>query len=128
MLSDAPAHALFVLCGPLDSSGLPDILCAIQVCYEGSISKESYENNHKRGIRPSGDLIPWTVSEQYQDPNFAKLNGVRVVRIATHPATQGKGYGTKALQLLQKYYEGALIDVDCDNVIDEQDELLNGNR
>jgi len=30
MLSDAPAHGLFVLCGPLDNqAGIPDLLCAI---------------------------------------------------------------------------------------------------
>jgi len=64
MLSDAPAHALFVLCGPLDNqSGIPDLLCAIQVCYEGEISVSTIEDNMKRGIWPSGDLIPWTVSE-----------------------------------------------------------------
>jgi len=51
MLSDAPAHALFVLCGPLDNqSGIPDLLCAIQVCYEGEISVSTIEDNMKRGI------------------------------------------------------------------------------
>lgn len=38
-----------------------------------------------RGERLAGDLIPWTVSQQYQDPEFAALSGGRVVRIATHP-------------------------------------------
>ena len=64
----------------------------------------------KRGFRPSGDLIPWTVSEQFQDSNFGALNGVRVVRIATHPSALGKGYGSRALDQLQQYYEGALLD------------------
>jgi N-acetyltransferase 10 len=39
MLSDAPAHQVFVLLGPIREGGLPDILCAIQVCFEGEISK-----------------------------------------------------------------------------------------
>ena len=60
----------------------------------------------KRGLRPSGDLIPWTVSEQFQDESFASLSGIRVVRIATHPNAQGRGYGSRALELLIKYYEG----------------------
>jgi N-acetyltransferase 10 len=124
LLSDAPGHALFVLIGPLDrqKSKIPDILCAIQVCYEGNVSKEAINNNMARGMRPSGDLIPWTVSEQFQDDNFGMLNGVRVVRIATHPNAQKKGYGTKALELLQKYYDGLMIDID--NIkTDEIDEL-----
>lgn len=41
LLSDAPAHQVFVLLGPISegSSSLPDILCAVQVCFEGDISK-----------------------------------------------------------------------------------------
>ena len=33
LMSDAPAHMVFVLLGPVrpDSSDLPDVLCAIQV-------------------------------------------------------------------------------------------------
>lgn len=76
-----------------------------------------------RGAKPAGDLIPWTVSEQFQDDNFAMLSGVRVVRIATHPNAQKKGYGTKALELLQKYYDGMMIDID--NIkTDESDEIF----
>ena len=41
-----------------------------------------------RGKRASGDLIPWTVSQQFADSNFASLTGVRVVRIAVHPDLQ----------------------------------------
>ena len=42
LLSDAPAHQVFVLLGPMSegsSDGLPDVLCAIQVCYEGEINQ-----------------------------------------------------------------------------------------
>ena len=66
----------------------------------------------KRGNRPSGDLIPWTISEQYQDESFASLSGVRVVRIATHPSAQGRGYGSKAMELLLNYYQNKLLDFD----------------
>ena len=31
--------------------------------------------------------------------------GARIVRIATHPGYQRMGYGTRALKLLQKYYQ-----------------------
>jgi N-acetyltransferase 10 len=65
LLSDAPAHHIFVLMGSLNQEGgdLPDVLCAIQVCFEGRISSETFNKEMKRGVRPSGDLIPWTVSE-----------------------------------------------------------------
>jgi len=46
------------------------------------------------------------------------------VRIATHPNAQGKGYGSRALEQLLKYYEGQLIDFD--NIkTDEQQEMKN---
>ena len=69
LLSDAPAHALFVLAGPIEAgqSGPPDLLCAVQVCVEGALSRETLGEASQRGGRPSGDLIPWTVSEQFQD-------------------------------------------------------------
>lgn len=125
LMSDAPAHSLFVLMGPLDDKKMdeiPDILCALQVCAEGNISKDSVMNNMKKGIRPSGDLIPWTVSEQFQDNDFALLSGIRIVRIATHPHAQKMGYGSKAIELLTKYYEGELLDVD--NLISDENKEM----
>nr|CAB3264206.1 N-acetyltransferase 10 [Phallusia mammillata] len=114
MLSDAPAHHIFCLLPPVtsDQSSLPDVLCVLQICLEGEISKKSISASLSRGSRSSGDLIPWTVSEQFQDPDFAGLSGARVVRIATHPDYQGMGYGSRAIDLLEKYYEGQLTSLD----------------
>ena len=76
-----------------------------------------------KGSVRSGDLIPWTISQQvnilrfffffflflqryllfacpfafgyqFQDNEFPSLSGARVVRIATHPEYQKMGYGT----------------------------------
>ncbi|XP_073514881.1 RNA cytidine acetyltransferase [Phyllobates terribilis] len=108
LLSDAPAHHLFCLLPPVPptQNALPEVLAVIQVSLEGEISRQSIMNSLSRGKKASGDLIPWTVSEQYQDPDFGSLSGGRVVRIAVHPDYQGMGYGSRALQLLQMYYEG----------------------
>ena len=117
MLSDAPAHHIFCLLGPLSNeamalSGLPEILCVVQVCLEGEISHQSVVDNLQRGKRASGDLIPWTVSQQFQDNDFPRLAGGRIVRIATHPDYQGMGYGQRAMKLLQEYYEGKIVNLD----------------
>ncbi|XP_007111426.1 RNA cytidine acetyltransferase [Physeter macrocephalus] len=108
MLSDAPAHHLFCLLPPVPptQNALPEVLAVIQVCLEGEISRQSILNSLSRGKKASGDLIPWTVSEQFQDPDFGSLSGGRVVRIAVHPDYQAMGYGSRALRLLQMYYEG----------------------
>lgn len=114
MLSDAPAHHLFVLLAPVqpNARALPQVLCVLQVCYEGGISKSSVSDNFSRGRRAHGDLIPWTVSQQFQDEEFAGLAGARVVRIATHPEYQRMGYGLRALELLAEYYLGHIPSLD----------------
>ncbi|KIW21275.1 hypothetical protein PV08_01855 [Exophiala spinifera] len=108
LMSDAPAHQLFVLIPPIaeDANRLPEPLCVIQVALEGRISKNAVLNSLSRGQRAGGDLIPWLVSQQFQDSEFAGLSGSRVVRIATNPEYLNMGYGSRALQLLTDFYEG----------------------
>lgn len=115
LMSDAPAHELFVLTSStIQDNGLPEPLCVIQIALEGNISKQSVMAGLDRGQRPAGDLIPWLVSQQFQD-DFASLSGARIVRIATHPDCVSMGYGTKALELLIDYYEGKFIYLGEDN-------------
>ena len=108
LMSDAPAHQLFVLTAPAEDNKLPEPLCVIQVALEGQISRESVLSSLSRGQRAGGDLIPWIVSQQFQDENFASLSGARVVRIATNPDYVNMGYGSKALSLLVDFYDGKL--------------------
>lgn len=56
-------------------------------------------------LRCQGDLIPWTVGQQFQDADFPALSGARIVRIAVHPELGRAGYGSRALELLRRYYE-----------------------
>lgn len=108
LMSDAPAHQLFVLVPPIDDEAtrLPQPLCVIQVALEGRISRQSVLNSLSRGQRAGGDLIPWVVSQQFQDSEFAGLSGSRIVRIATNPDYLSMGYGSRALQLLTDFYDG----------------------
>lgn len=108
LMSDAPAHQLFVLVPPVEegSNRLPEPLCVVQLALEGQISRESVINSLSRGQRAGGDLIPWLVSQQFQDEEFAALSGARVVRIATNPDYISMGYGSRALELLTDFFEG----------------------
>ena len=82
----------------------------------------------QRGQRASGDLIPWTMAQQFQDDNFPQLSGARIVRIATHPEYQKMGYGSRALHLLKEYYEGKIVsieeDIEAETIDEVQEEEL----
>lgn len=122
MLSDAPLHNLFCLLGPIvKKDQLPEVLVIIQVALEGKISQKRL--NDSSGSRASGDLIPWNVSEQFNDKEFTKLSGARIVRIATHPNYQRMGYGKRALQLLMNYYEGKFTSLNEDDTLEENSEV-----
>merc|ERR1719469_1703547 len=125
MLSDAPAHAVFVLLnGKQENTGrLPDIIAVVQVALEGKISRKTVEAQLARGHRSAGDLIPWTISQQFGDSNFAELSGVRIVRIAVHPTLQGMGYGSRAMDLLTRFYNGEMINLmDAPASMEEDDD------
>ncbi|PWN52856.1 DUF699-domain-containing protein [Violaceomyces palustris] len=114
LMSDAPGHRLFVLLAPLKDGdgGLPEPLCVVQVALEGNIARQSVLNALSRGARESGDLIPWLIAQQFQDADFASLSGARVVRIAVHPDYAKMGYGSRALEALEAFYSGNLLDAD----------------
>jgi N-acetyltransferase 10 len=91
LMSDAPAHQLFVLLPPLkdDADTLPEPLVVLQVALEGKISRESIMDSLSRGLRSGGDMIPWIITQQYQETKFAEMSGARVVRVAVHPDYAG---------------------------------------
>ncbi|CAO1623665.1 unnamed protein product [Parajaminaea phylloscopi] len=115
LMSDAPGHRLFVLLAPQEpgSTSLPEPLAVLQVALEGNIARQSVLNSLSRGERSSGDLIPWTLSQQFQDFDFASLNGVRVVRLAVHPHYAQSGYGSRALECMRQYFAGEMLDADA---------------
>ncbi|CAI7807913.1 unnamed protein product [Closterium sp. NIES-53] len=130
LMSDAPAHHLFVLLGPVDESqtSLPDVLCVLQVCLEGEISRASALKGLSQGHQPTGDLLPWTLSQQFQDSEFPSLSGARVVRIAVHPDLMHAGYGSRAVDLLARYYEGQLTSMGEDSEEESEEEEEGGKR
>ncbi|KAJ4768261.1 RNA cytidine acetyltransferase [Rhynchospora pubera] len=117
LMADAPAHHLFVLLGPVDETKnqLPDILCVIQVCLEGQISRKSAMKSLSEGRSPSGDQIPWKFCEQFQDEVFPTLSGARIVRIAVHPMALRSKYGSAAVDILRRYYQGQITHLEEDD-------------
>ncbi|KAF7978671.1 hypothetical protein HWV62_45204 [Athelia sp. TMB] len=114
LLSDAPAHHLFVLLPPIkdDETHLPEPLVVLQVALEGNISKGAIMDGLGRGLRAGGDMIPWLVAQQFQESKFALLSGARVVRVATHPDYANMGYGSRAISALNSFYSGEYFNLD----------------
>ncbi|CAL2029115.1 unnamed protein product [Caenorhabditis brenneri] len=124
MLSDAPAHNLFVLMAPIDKNRktIPEVLAVVQVCLEGRLDSDKVENGLESGKRAAGDLLPWTVSQQFMDKQFGTLCGGRIVRVAVHPDYQSMGYGSRAVQLIEQYYLGLATS------LDEEEKTVTSNK
>lgn len=75
LMSDAPAHELFVLLPPIDADDntLPEPLVVLQVAMEGRISKDVILESLARGERAGGDLIPWLMAQQVRS-SFLSAN------------------------------------------------------
>ena len=103
LMSDAPKHHVMALIPPVtdQDAQVPEVYVAIQIALEGRIgSRHEIFAKTAGGLRPSGDMIPWTLSQQFSDTDFGQLNGVRIVRIAVHPSLARMGYGSEALKQL----------------------------
>jgi N-acetyltransferase 10 len=108
LMSDAPKHHVLALIAPVgeEDTGVPEVYAAIQIAMEGGIgSREDIISRTGGSIRPSGDMIPWTLSQQFSDTDFGRLNGIRIVRIAVHPSLARMGYGSEAIRQLSQFVD-----------------------
>ncbi len=96
ILADAPHHSIRAL---RTSSGA--IVCAAQVAEEGGLDDELIEDLI-RGGRIPGNIIPDRILKHIRIRDFGRLRGWRIVRIATHPAVQGRGIGSRMLEELYR--------------------------
>ncbi|KAK1444783.1 N-acetyltransferase 10 [Babesia gibsoni] len=106
LLSDAPAHKLLVLMSKdsekSESGSEADfeskVLCVLHVSLEGRISKLIAKEAVSQGAtKKSGDMIPWTLTQNFCTEDFCQLLGVRVIRVAVPQALQGMGYGSECM-------------------------------
>eukprot|EP00634_Sargassococcus_sp_CCMP2135_P001773 CAMPEP_0198674076 /NCGR_PEP_ID=MMETSP1467-20131203/97727_1 /TAXON_ID=1462469 /ORGANISM="unid. sp., Strain CCMP2135" /LENGTH=780 /DNA_ID=CAMNT_0044410965 /DNA_START=1529 /DNA_END=3868 /DNA_ORIENTATION=+ len=138
LISDAPAHRLFVLLGPSSNLHSPQSTSPGQRDLDSHAEGDDCEWTGVDPMQPSlpdilvvahvvlegalttrldanhqygapGDLIPWTLSHHFCDSDMLKLTGVRVLRLATNPALHSMGYGSRALSLLMSFFRGNLL-------------------
>ncbi len=92
MLADAPHHVIRAV-----KTSTGKIVCAIQIAQEGPIESNMVDELLKGGKIP-GNIIPDRFLKHTRLVEFASTVGWRIVRIATHPAVQGKGIGSWAIE------------------------------
>jgi len=74
-------------------------VCSLHVAIEGSLSERMIEEMGS-GYRPKGQVIPDVILKHFWKFEFPKMRGLRVVRIATHPALMNMGIGSFSIEKL----------------------------
>ncbi|MEM3104405.1 MAG: GNAT family N-acetyltransferase [Candidatus Bathyarchaeia archaeon] len=102
ILGDAPHHSARAV---IAKSG--EIIAALHIAEEGKMRRELIDLVIS-GNPPPGNLIPSCIIKYYPlYSEFARLKGIRIVRIAVHPELIGRGIGSLAIKNL------------CNEAIDE---------
>jgi tRNA(Met) cytidine acetyltransferase len=99
IIADATHHRLY----SLGFEGDP--ITVIQVAEEGGLRPELVQAS-LRGLTFEGDLIPDRMLKHSRIEDFGYMKGLRIVRIATLPSMQGRGFGSLAINELVKHAEG----------------------
>lgn len=99
ILLDAPHHSARAL----TYNG--KIIVSLWVAEEGGLTFTSREDM-LREAEASGHVIPSRIALHCGILDFFKLKGLRIVRIATHPNFTGRGFGSKALSMLESESSG----------------------
>ncbi len=101
LIADSYRHSLAYLTGSIQDRH-NSILLACQLAKEGALP-DNIALKIDEGHFIEGDLIP-AIGIRYFSPDFAKLKGLRIVRIATHPELKNKGLGRMAIERILKQY------------------------
>ncbi len=97
LLADAPHHEAWYV-----KTKTNKIVNALQVAYEGEFNNGMIEEI-KRGKDPQGHIIPTLMVKYHRSYIFPFKKGLRVIRIATHPAVMNKGIGSFALKKITEH-------------------------
>ncbi len=92
-LLDAPNIAIRALMH--DDHIVSIALLAREGGLDAATRREAYE-----GGRIRGNMIPDLLTSQLRDPDAANPIGMRILRIATHPAVRSRGYGSRLITMI----------------------------
>jgi tRNA(Met) cytidine acetyltransferase len=82
------------------------VINSLHLCEEGELRDEYVEKILKTGCKEiKGNIIPGIIVRHYRIAEFAKLKGIRIVRIATHPSLFSLGIGSDAIKFLEEEFK-----------------------
>ncbi|XP_054718825.1 RNA cytidine acetyltransferase-like [Uloborus diversus] len=115
-IANDPDYHIFCLLPPHSNSmkSSPEILCAILVHVENVIPQNIIycgSNNTTLNFQCFQD---WKISNKDNGLTMESTQGIHILDIVSHPHYRRMGYGIRALQLLQEFYEGKCISLDED--------------
>ncbi len=96
MMADAPHHSIRAIKLPNGK-----IVAAAQLAEEGPIPNE-YIDSLLRGGKIPGNIIPDRLLKHGRLRDIGNGKGWRIVRIAVHPALQGRGIGSYFLKMIEE--------------------------
>jgi tRNA(Met) cytidine acetyltransferase len=71
---------------------------------EGGLPEATRERMYE-GARVPGNMVPDVLTSQLRDPDAGATEGVRVLRIATHPAVRDRGLGSLLLRRIREEFD-----------------------
>ncbi|KAF8763312.1 RNA cytidine acetyltransferase like protein [Argiope bruennichi] len=112
-LADSPNYQIFCLLPPVTSTKqvLSGIICALLVHLENEIPDHIVHCGTNLNGSVSNCFNDWK-AENKTTSRFLPIKGAHVLNIVTHQNYRKMGYGMRALQLLQEFYEGKCISLD----------------
>ncbi|BBB26653.1 tRNA(Met) cytidine acetyltransferase TmcA [Amphritea japonica] len=100
ILLDSPNVQVWA--GFIVTNGEEQLIATALLATEGPIAPELAEAILSGTRRPKGQLIPQTLLAHSQIPEAAACRGLRVMRIAVHPALQQRGIGTALFKAIEQ--------------------------
>jgi len=130
MLADSPTQRLYMLCPDIrtNNKGIPDVYGVVQGVLEGHLTASGVTKRRYDDRQGDGNLIPWTLTNFYNDSGFAELVGLRVQRIAVHPNVMRRGVGTKLIKKLEEYLHFSNSKVSVLSTASEEDLKTHGRN
>ncbi|KAG8191247.1 hypothetical protein JTE90_003260 [Oedothorax gibbosus] len=126
-LADSPDYRIYCLLPPasISQKASMSIICALLVHIENEIPDNIIHCGGNLNNPSSGCFNEWKKFVSTSTPRFIPTQGAHVLNIVTHQSYRKMGYGSQALQFLQEFYEGKLINLD-ETCMDESSSLGDG--